>query len=102
MLKLIYFLILTLGIISCSSDDENIKNEYEFVSQYSATVTVGGFVGIYKRAFEIGEKYIGTDQGNDLITIRIAEHSKLNDDCPNSSCYQELLEVPRQFLRLVE
>lgn len=102
MKKLIYLLILTLGIISCSSDDENKNNEYEFIAEYSATVTVGGVVGISERTFEIGEIYTGTDQGNDLISIRIEEHSELNDNCPNSWCYQELLDVPREFLKLME
>jgi hypothetical protein len=37
-----------------------------------------------------------------MITIRIAEHSKLNDDCPNSWCYQGLLDVPGEVLQLME
>ena len=100
--KLIYLLILTLGIFSCSSNDENKSDEYEFIAEYSTTVTVGGVVGISERTFEIGERYTGIDQGNNLITIRIAEHSELNDDCPNPQCYQELLDVSREFLRLLE
>jgi len=99
MKKLIYLLIITLGIFSCSSDDENKQSEYEFISEYSATVTVGGFIGITERTFEIGETYKGTNQGNGTVIIRIAEHSKLNDDCPNSWCYQELLDVPSEFLK---
>ena len=89
-------------MISCSSDDEIENNEYEFITEYSTTVTVGGVVGISERTFEIGEVYTGTDEGNGLITIRIAEHSELNDDCPNSWCYQEFLDVPSEFLKLVE
>ena len=102
MKKLIYLFILTLGIISCSSDDDNRQNKYEFIAKYSDTVTVGGVVGITERTFEIGEIYTGTDQGNDVITIRIADHSELNNDCPNSWCYQELLDVPSEFLKLAE
>lgn len=102
MKKLIYLLSFTLGMISCSSDDEIKNNEYEFINEYSTTVTVGGVVGVSERNFEIGEVYPGTDQGRDTITIRIAEHSELNDDCPNSWCYQELLDVPREFLKLVD
>ncbi|WP_303317330.1 hypothetical protein Q4Q34_01385 [Flavivirga abyssicola] len=102
MKKRIHLLILTLGIISCSSDDETKNNDYEFIVEYSTTVTVGGVVGVTERTFEIGEVYTGTDQGDDTITIRIAEHSELNDDCPNRWCYQELLNVPREFLKLVE
>lgn len=101
MKKLIYLLVLTFGIISCSSDDD-IKSDYEFVTQYSATVTVGGVVGTRVRVFETGETYKGTDKGKETIKIRIAEHSELNDDCPNSWCYQEFLEVPRSYLKLVE
>mgnify|MGYP005864027173 FL=1 len=101
MKKLIYLIILYFGIISCSSDDETVKNEYEFVAEYTTTITVGGVVGITERTFEIGEIFTGREQGN-IITIRIAEHSELNDDCPNSWCYQELLDVPREFLKKVE
>ncbi len=71
-----------------------------FIKEYDITVTVGGVVGIAERKFEIGEIYTGTDKGNKVITIRIAEHSELNDDCPNSWCYQELLDVPRDFVKL--
>ena len=71
-----------------------------FIKEYDITVTVGGVVGIAERKFEIGEIYTGTDKGNEVITIRIAEHSELNDDCPNSWCYQELLDVPRDFVKL--
>ena len=103
MKKLIYLFVLILGIISCSSDNDTIRqNKYKFIAEYSDTVTVGGFVGITERTFEIGEIYTGTEKGNDTITLRIAEHSELNDDCPNSWCYQELLDVPREFLKLVE
>jgi hypothetical protein len=100
--NLIYLFILTLGIISCSSDDETENNEYEFISEYSTIVTVGGVIGISERIFEIGETYSATDQSTNMITIRIAEHSERNDDCPNSWCYQELLDVPREFLQLLE
>jgi len=101
MKKLIYLFILTLGITSCGPDDENLQVEFEFITEYSTTVTVGGVVGITERTFEIGEIYKGTDEG-ETITIRIAEHSELNDDCPNSWCYQELLEVPQEFLKFVD
>lgn len=61
----------------------------------------GGSVGFIERTFEIGEIYEGTDNGGATITIRIAEHTELNEDCPNSWCYQEFLEVPREYLRFV-
>jgi hypothetical protein len=94
--------LLTVFITSCTNNEEILQGEFEFIAPYSATVTVGGFVGIRERAFEIGEKYTGTDERRETITIRIAAHSYLNDDCPNSWCYQEFLAVPRRFLRLVE
>jgi len=90
-------------MISCSSDDETENNKYEFISEYSTIVTVGGVVWKYLNGFfEIGETYSATDQSTNIITIRIAEHSERNDDCPNSWCYQELLDVPREFLQLLE
>ncbi len=97
-------LILVFAIfISCNkNDDVNIINQdFEFIAEYTATITVGGFVGITERTFNIGEVYVGTDNGEETITIRIAEHTELNEDCPNSSCYQEFLSVPRGFLKLV-
>ncbi|MEP1490419.1 MAG: hypothetical protein ABJK28_18510 [Algibacter sp.] len=100
--KLICFFILIFGIISCSSDDEIPQREFEFITEYSTVVTVGGIIGVTERVFEIGEIYKGTDEGKETITIRIAEHSELNDDCPNSWCYQEFLEVPREFFKFIE
>jgi hypothetical protein len=102
MKNIICFFILALGIVSCSSDDNDIKGEFKFVTEYSTIVTVGGFVGIRERVFKVGEIYNGTDKGKETIRIRIAEHSELNDDCPNSWCYQEFLDVPREFLKFTE
>lgn len=102
MKKIIYVIVLALVFVSCNSDDDNFYGEFEFVTEYSATVTVGGIIGITERNFEIGEIYKGTDEGGENIKIRIAEHSKLNEDCPNSWCYQEFLDVPREFLKLVD
>jgi len=102
MKKLIYLLVVAFGIFSCSSDNVTESKQYEFIKEYSTTVTVGGVVGISKRTFKIGEVYSGTDQGKGIIKIRIAEHSKLNDDCPNSWCYQELLEVPNEFIKFID
>lgn len=102
MKKLVYLLILTLGIISCNSNNKVLQGKVEFVSKYSTTVTVGGIVGIHKRTFEVGEIYKVTDQSGATVTIRIAKHSELNEDCPNNWCYQEILEVPKEFLKFVE
>jgi hypothetical protein len=101
MKKLICFLILTLGIIACSSEENKPKEEnFEFTAEYSATITVGGFVGIERRTFKVGQTFKGTDQGKEFITIRIAEHTPQNDNCPSNMCYQELLEVPKNYLKL--
>lgn len=102
MKKIIYLLALTLGLFSCSSNDEIENNEYEFITEYSTTVTVGGVLGISERTFKIGEVYTGTKKSVDMITIRIAENSELNSDCPNSWCYQELLDVPSEYLKMAE
>ena len=101
-LKYIGFTLLIIFITSCKNYEEILQGDFKFRTQYSATVTVGGDVGIIERKFEIGEIYEGTDKGGETITIRIAEHSELNEDCPNSWCYQEFLEVPREYLRLVQ
>lgn len=102
MKKLIYLLIVTLGMISCISDKESSQGDAEFIAEYSTTINVGGVVGITERTFEIGESYRVTDKGLESVTIRIAEHTELNDDCPNSWCYQELLEIPKEFLKFVD
>lgn len=102
MKNMIYFFMLTVGIISCSTDDENSQGEFQFINEYSTTITVGGILGVTERIFKIGEVYMGMDNGNKTITIRIAEHTQLNDDCPNSWCYQEFLEVPREFLKFIK
>lgn len=101
-LQLFSFFLLIAIITSCSKEDNILKGQFEFTSEYSTTITVGGFVGITKRTFKIGEVYNGTDEGSETITIRIAEHSKLNEDCPNSWCYQEVLDVPREYLRYLK
>ncbi|WKK77190.2 hypothetical protein QYS49_08315 [Marivirga salinae] len=102
-MKYLLLLLVPFFLFNCSQDEiQVIKGDFEFISEYSALVTVGGIVGVRERTFEIGEMYKGVDIEEDSITIRIAEHTRLNDDCPNTSCYQEFLEVPRDFLKLVK
>ena len=101
-IKLTGFAIFIVFIISCNNDNDIIYGNFEFITEFSATVAVGGFVGITERTFEIGEVYSGTDDGGKTITIRIAEHTELNDDCPNSWCYQEFLDIPREYLKFVK
>ena len=102
MKRFIFLVIISLVFNSCSSDSETSKERFEFIVEYSAQVTVGGVIGITERTFAIGEVYTGTDNGDGTVTIRIAEHSELNNDCPNSWCYQELLEVPVEYLKLID
>ena len=71
--KFIGFYFLIVLITSCNNDKENLQGEFEFITEYSATITVGGIVGITERTFEIREVYNGTDDGGETITIRIAE-----------------------------
>ncbi|TPG32597.1 hypothetical protein [Flavobacterium pectinovorum] len=100
MKKFICFFILALGIISCSSEQStNSPANFEFTTEYSATIMVGGAVGITEKTFKVGDTYKGIDKGEKTIRIRIAEHSKLNENCPNSFCYQEFLDVPRELLK---
>lgn len=101
MKKLICFFILTSGILACSSAEENASKSYEFTKEYTTKITVGGFIGTINRTFKVGETFKGKDNG-ETIEIRIAEHSKRNENCPNSWCYQELLSVPKEYLKLKE
>ncbi|TRX71537.1 hypothetical protein [Carboxylicivirga sp. M1479] len=101
-LKLIGLYLLFILFTSCNRDEVNLHGEFEFIAEYSTTVITGGFVGIAERTFKIGEVYKGTDKGEATIRIRIAEHTKLNEDCPKSWCYQEFIEVPNEFLKFVK
>lgn len=94
-------MILTLGFLACSSEENSpAKGNFEFTTSYTTRITVGGVVGILDRTFKVGETFSGVDEGNGDITIRIAEHSALNDNCPSNTCYQEFLSVPSKYLRL--
>lgn len=93
---------LTIIIWGCEKEDTLINHDFIFVKKYCATVTVGGVVGITERCFEIGDLVVGYKKNEDTITIRIAEHNPLNDGPPSSASYQELLDVPSDFLRLKE
>jgi hypothetical protein len=101
MKKMICFLILTLGILACSSEENaRVEGNFEFIAPYTTQITVGGVVGIQERTFKIGETFSGISEENGDVTIKIAEHSVLNDNCPSNTCYQEFLNVPRKYLKL--
>lgn len=102
MKKLIFLSIIIVCITSCDKDDGYLNGNFEFIAEYSATIVVGGVVGITERTFKPGEIYNGYQNRKGIITIRIAKHTELNEDCPNSWCYQEFLDVPERFMRLVK
>ena len=92
-----------IAVLSCSKEPSGDITEanYKFITAYSAKITVGGIVGVVERTFYVGEVFSGSDKGEANITLRIAKHTKNNENCPNPWCYQEFLEVPRTFLQLV-
>jgi len=87
-------------IWGCEKEETLTGQDFIFVKKYCAMVTVGGVVGITERCFEIGDVVVGYKKNEGAITIRIAEHSPLNDGPPSSASYQELLDVPSDYLRL--
>jgi len=64
-------------------------------------VTVGGFVGINTLLFEVGDTIRGKEISEGEVTIRIAEHTRLNDKEPGPWSYQELLNIPVEYLELL-
>jgi hypothetical protein len=93
----------SLFLFNCSADEcHDLKGDFKFTSQYSALIAVGVIVGASERTFEIGQIYKGVDAREDSIAVRIAGQTKLNEDCPNPSCYQEFVEVPCEFLYMVK
>ena len=91
---------LTIIIWGCEKEETLIDQDFIFVKKYCAKVTVGGVVGITERCFEIGGVIVGYKKNEGTITIRIAKHNPLNDGPPSSASYQELLDVPLDYLRL--
>ena len=87
--------------VSCSKEPTAVLSaaNYEFITEYTTNITVGGIVGVAQRTFNVGEVYSGSDEVNANITLRITAHTKNNENCPNPWCYQEFLEVPRIFLQ---
>jgi hypothetical protein len=82
-------------------DDAKEKQDYTFVKEYCAQVTVGGVVGVAEKCFKIGDVVVGS-KNKGAITIRIAEHSPINEGPANSASYQEFLDVPVDHLILKE
>lgn len=99
-IKLLSVVLLFL-VFSCEKNNSLKEKSYVFVKQYSATVTVGGVVGITEKYFNTGDTVTGYENVTELITIRIAIHSDLNEGVPNPNSYQELLDVPSDNLKMI-
>lgn len=92
--------LLTLG--SCTNDKVTTDSSYVFTKPYCATVTVGGVVGLAEKCYKIGDIVSGKENTSGKLTIRIAEHSYLNDGSPSNASYQEFLDVPVNYLEIVK
>jgi hypothetical protein len=85
---------------SCSSEQVINDKTYVFTKPYCATITVGGVVGLAEKCYKIDDIVSGKEIKTGKLTIRIAEHSALNDGPPSSASYQEFLDVPINYLEL--
>ncbi len=84
------------------NDDAKEKQDYTFVKEHCAQVTVGGVIGVAEKCFKIGDVVVGSKKTKEIIAIRIAERSPINEGPANSASYQEFLDVPVDYLRLKE
>jgi len=104
-MKIIRILILALLVPilgSCEKGDIKKEQGYVFLKPYCETVTVGGFVGLAEKCFKIGDIVVGEERIEGKVTIRIAEHSHLNDGPPSNMSYQEFLDVPSNYLEVLK
>lgn len=99
LLKRLGLLILII-FAGCSNDQTITDQIYVFTKPYCETVTVGGVVGLAEKCFKIGDIVTGKEIKIGKLTVRIAEHSALNDGPPNSASYQEFLDVPLIYLAI--
>ncbi len=88
-------------MVRCKKEEIKIEQSYIFVKPLCETVTVVGFVGLAEKCFKIGDIVKGEKTIEGTITIRIAEHSYLNDGKPSSYSYQEFLDVSSEYLKLL-
>ena len=95
-LGLLFLIIIT----SCTNDQSSSDQTYVFTKPYCETVTVGGVVGLAEKCFKIGDIVTGKEIKTGKLTIRIAEHSALNEGPASSASYQEFLEVPLNYLEI--
>jgi hypothetical protein len=99
-LSILLFLSIIIG--SCTKDPVVTDQTYVFKQPYCATVTVGGVVGLAEKCYKIGDVVSGKEITSGKLTIRIAEHSTLNDGPPSSASYQEFLDVPLNYLEVIK
>lgn len=99
-LSVMLFLSIIIG--SCTKDQVITDQTYVFTKPYCATVTVGGVVGLAEKCYKIGDIVSGKENISGKLTIRIAEHSTLNDGSPSSASYQEFLDVPLNYLEVIK
>ena len=95
------FLITLFSIIfflSCSKTETENRN-FVFVKKYCTTITVGGIIGIKEQCYEVGDEVIAELTSNNSITIRIANGPQIKDESGPWS-FQELLEIPLEFVKL--
>lgn len=95
-------LLILIIIASCTNDQTITDQTYVFTKPYCETVTVGGVVGLAEKCYKIGDIVSGKENTSGKLTIRIAEHSSLNDGPPTSASYQEFLDVPLNYLEIIK
>lgn len=95
---LLYAIVMML-LASCEKPAEEFT--YEFTQAYCAQVTVGGVVGISQKCFAIGDQVKGKQTEGSTIAVRIAGPSKVNEKPPSPASFQEFLNVPSEYLKLV-
>jgi len=100
-IKLLLLPILVSIFISCEKNIPIEGSSYVFIKSYCATITVGGFVGISDKCFNVGDTVICNEVTEGQITIRIAEHSVINEGPPGPNSYQEYLKVPSEYVKLL-
>jgi len=89
-------------IISCERKTTLQEDTYVFVKSYCARVTVGGAAGIAEKCFNVGDTVVGKVVIEGQVNIRIAGHSILNEGPPSPNNYQEYLNVPSDYLKLIK
>ena len=74
--------------------------KYIFTKEYTASIVVGGIVGILPRTFKVGEIYPGIEK-SDGIEIRISNHSEpfVYGDLPFMQA-QETVLIPKDKMIL--